>query len=45
MAKAEIVIPNWRIYTDYFLLIKYEGEWEIIHKSYAWREYPKKKIN
>ena len=42
MAKAEIVIPNWRIFTDYFLLIKYEGKWKIIQKSYTWREYPKK---
>lgn len=41
IAKAEIVIPNWRIFTDYFLLLKYEGEWKIIHKSYTWREYPK----
>ena len=42
IAKAEIVIPNWRIFTDYFLLVKYEGQWKIIHKSYTWREYPKK---
>jgi len=41
MAKAEIVIPNWRVFTDYFLLLKYEGEWKIIQKSYTWREYPK----
>ena len=40
-AKAEIVIPNWRIFTDYFLLLKYEGSWKIVHKSYTWREYPK----
>jgi len=38
IAKAEIVIPNWRIFTDYFLLLKYEGSWEIVHKSYTWRE-------
>lgn len=42
IAKAEIVIPNWRIFTDYFLLVKYEGSWKIIHKSYTWREIPKK---
>ena len=42
IAKAEITIPNWRIYTDYFLLLKYEGKWKIIHKSYTWRECPKK---
>mgnify|MGYP000722127259 FL=1 len=41
IAKAEIIIPNWRIFTDYFLLLKYNGEWKIVHKSYTWREYPK----
>jgi hypothetical protein len=41
-AKAEIIIPNWRIFTDYFLLIKYEGAWKIVQKSYTWREFPKK---
>ena len=41
IAKAEIAIPNWRIFTDYFLLLKYEGSWKIVHKSYTWREYPK----
>lgn len=41
IAKAEIVIPNWRIFTDYFLLLKYEGRWQIVHKSYTWRPYPK----
>lgn len=41
IAKAEIVVPNWRIFTDYFLLLKYEGTWKIVHKSYTWREYPK----
>lgn len=40
-AKVEIVIPNWRIFTDYFLLLKYEGSWRIVHKSYTWREVPK----
>lgn len=42
VAKAEIVIPNWRIFTDYFLLLKYEGSWKIVQKSYTWRAYPKK---
>lgn len=37
IAKAEIVIPNWKIFTDYFLLLKYEGSWKIVHKSYTWR--------
>ncbi|MBK7523847.1 MAG: nuclear transport factor 2 family protein [Saprospiraceae bacterium] len=40
MAKAEIVIPGWRIFTDYFLLLRYEGSWKIVQKSYTWREYP-----
>ncbi|MEZ4920456.1 MAG: nuclear transport factor 2 family protein [Saprospiraceae bacterium] len=37
IAKAEIEIPNWRVFTDYFLLLKYEGSWKIVHKSYTWR--------
>jgi len=41
IAKAEIVIPNWRTFTDYFLMLKYEGFWKIVHKSYTWRELPK----
>lgn len=41
MAKVEIVMPNWRIFTDYFLLLKYEGSWKIVHKSYTWRPFPK----
>lgn len=41
IAKAEIVVPNWKIFTDYFLLLKYEGSWKIVHKSYTSREYPK----
>lgn len=38
MAKVEIVIPNVRVFTDYFLILKYEGVWKIVHKSYSWRE-------
>ncbi|MDD7912985.1 nuclear transport factor 2 family protein [Polaribacter ponticola] len=38
-AKAEIIIPNWRVYTDYFLLLKYEGSWKIVQKSYSFRTY------
>jgi putative intracellular protease/amidase len=34
IAKAEIVVPDWRTFTDYFLLMKYEGAWKIVHKSY-----------
>lgn len=41
IAKAEILIPNWRVFTDYFLLLKYEGSWKIVHKSYTWKEIPK----
>ena len=40
MAKAEIIIPGWRIFTDYFLLLKYEGSWKIVQKSYTWTAYP-----
>lgn len=39
-AKAEIVIPGWKIFTDYFLLLKYEGSWKIVQKSYTARAYP-----
>lgn len=38
VAKVEIVVPNWRVFTDYFLLMKYEGAWKIVHKSYTWRD-------
>jgi len=38
MAKAEILIPNVRMFTDYFLLLKYGGAWKIVHKSYSWRD-------
>ena len=41
IAKAEIVVPNWRIFTDYFILLKYEGSWKIVQKSYTWKEYSK----
>jgi hypothetical protein len=41
MAKAEIAVPGWRIFTDYFLLLKYEGAWRIVQKSYTWRPWPK----
>ena len=43
IAKAEIVIPNWKIFTDYFLLLKYEGSWKIVQKSYTSRLFPKTK--
>ncbi len=40
-AKVEITIPNWRVFTDYFLLLKYQGSWKIVHKSYTWKDIPK----
>lgn len=40
MAKVEIEIPNWRIFTDYFLILKFQGTWKIVHKSYTFKEYP-----
>jgi hypothetical protein len=36
MAKAEILVPGWRLFTDYFLLMRYQGEWKIVQKSYSW---------
>ena len=41
IAKVEIIIPNWRVFIDYFLLVKYAGSWKIIHKSYTWKPIPK----
>lgn len=41
IAKAEIIIPDWRTFTDYFLILKYGGVWKIVHKSYSWKELPK----
>ena len=41
IAKGEIIVPGWRTFTDYFLLLKYEGAWKIVHKSYTWRDLPK----
>lgn len=41
-AKVEILMPErQRNYTDYFLLLKYESEWKIIHKSFSWKVLPK----
>lgn len=41
MAKIEILMPNAkRIYTDYLMLLKYQGQWKIIHKSYTYVNYP-----
>ena len=41
IAKSEIKVPGWRTFIDYFLLLKIEGKWKIIHKSYSWREIEK----
>lgn len=38
-AKVEIVVPGWRVFTDYFLLVKYQGDWKIVHKSYSSRPF------
>ncbi len=38
IAKAEIIVPGWRTFIDYFLILKYNGAWKIVHKSYTWRE-------
>lgn len=40
MAKAEIAVPGWKIFTDYFLLLRYEGHWKIVQKSYTSRPWP-----
>lgn len=40
-AKVEILTPNFRLYTDYFLLLKYAGSWKIVQKSYTWKAVPK----
>ena len=42
-AKVEILMPNFRLYTDYFLLLKYAGSWKIVQKSYTWKAVPKQK--
>lgn len=42
-AKIEVIMPaRKRIYTDYLLLLKVEGHWKIIHKSYTFKEFPGK---
>lgn len=41
VGKIEIVMPGpKRIYTDYMLLLKYQGQWKIIHKSFTYVDYP-----
>ncbi len=36
IAKVEVVVPGWRDFIDHFLLLKYEGSWKIVHKSFTW---------
>lgn len=40
MAKIEVKMPGRkRLYTDYLMLLKVEGTWKIIHKSYSFKTY------
>lgn len=42
IAKIEILMPGpKRIYTDYMMLLKVEGRWKIIHKSFTYVNFPK----
>ena len=36
IAKIEILVPGWRIFTDYLMLLKIAGHWKIIHKSFTY---------
>lgn len=39
-AKVEIDMPDRkRLYTDYFLLLKTQGHWQIVHKSFTFVTY------
>ena len=41
IAKIEILMPaRKRIYTDYLMLLKLQGKWKIIHKSFTYKNYP-----
>lgn len=40
MAKVEIDMPSRkRLYTDYMMLLKINGHWTIVHKSFTWENY------
>ncbi|AWX45316.1 hypothetical protein HME9304_02329 [Flagellimonas maritima] len=40
VAKIEILMPGpKRIYTDYLMLLKVNGSWKIIHKSFTFKNY------
>ncbi len=41
IAKIEIKMPaRKRLYTDYLMLLKVNGAWKIIHKSFTYKNYP-----
>jgi hypothetical protein len=41
IAKIEVNMPEKkRLYTDYLLLLKYNDEWKIIHKTFTYLNYP-----
>lgn len=41
IAKIEVNMPEKkRLYTDYLLLLKYNDEWKIIHKTFTSLNYP-----
>ncbi|MEM7486532.1 MAG: nuclear transport factor 2 family protein [Bacteroidota bacterium] len=41
VAKIEILMPGpKRIYTDYLMLLKVQGLWKVIHKSFTFKNYP-----
>jgi len=41
IGKIEILMPGpQRIYTDFLMLLKYQGKWKIIHKSFTYVDYP-----
>lgn len=41
VAKIEIDMPaRKRLYTDYLMLLKVNGAWRIIHKSFTYKNYP-----
>ena len=38
-AKVEIAVPEHVVFTDYFLLSKYQDQWKIVHKSFSRRPF------
>lgn len=38
-AKVEVLMPGRGIFIDYFLLLKYQGDWKILHKIYTHRDF------